>query len=212
MGIGPIALGVYKKIPQVWRSSKSIMELGAQDIFLTDASSLDFLFDMRGMPRSSVGMKSSRCLMEHLGFDYDCLDLNGENGAIVADLNTPLVMSRQYDIVTNHGTTEHVFDQATCFSNIHNFTRKRGTMIHVNPVNGFNSHGLFNYQPQLFRQMAEDNRYWMEGMWLAFDLTSEKLSEWNGEHITGDSILCVVMTKTRNRPFIQPYQMVERPR
>ena len=59
-------------------------------------------------------------LYEWLGVtEYDSIDADGLYGAHVFDLNKDIGESynfkKQYDLVTNHGTTEHVFNQYRCF-------------------------------------------------------------------------------------------------
>ena len=61
---------------------------------------------------------------EHLGYqDYLALDVNAKMRAAIVDLNYDLRnqgVKQQFDLVTNNGTGEHVFNQAMVFENMHN--------------------------------------------------------------------------------------------
>lgn len=95
--------------------------------------------------------------------DYESIDANGKNGAHSFDLNYLINIkygyNKQFDLVTNFGTTEHVFNQATAFENIHHLTKKGGIMIGVVPAQGAINHGYFNYHPQFFKELAAHNKY-----------------------------------------------------
>lgn len=99
-----------------------------------------------------------------LGFsEYWALDVNTAMGAIVADLNVidDSLYARvgQFDLVTNNGTGEHVFDQAAVLANAHNLCKTGGVMLHVLPFSPWINHGFFNYNPILFRDLAAVNGY-----------------------------------------------------
>ena len=66
--------------------------------------------------------------------EYACIDADGANDALVYDLNCDISKSheahRTYDIVTNFGTTEHVFNQYNCFKQYSRFACSWG-IIHT---------------------------------------------------------------------------------
>jgi hypothetical protein len=99
-----------------------------------------------------------------LGFaSYRTIDVNARYNALVMDLNRDLAEHYGYretfDLVTNNGTGEHVFNQATVFSNAHALCRVGGVMLHVLPFVNYLNHGFFNYNPILFHDLAAANRY-----------------------------------------------------
>jgi SAM-dependent methyltransferase len=87
------------------------------------------------------------------------IDYHGTEIARKLDLNQPIDLGRQFDIVHNAGTLEHVFDIAQGFRNIHNLTRPGGFMIHHGPFVGWVDHGFYALQPTLFWDLAEANNY-----------------------------------------------------
>jgi len=107
-------------------------------------------------------------LTEHyfkaIGFaSYDAIDVNSLHGSLVMDLNTNLKkqykFTRTFDVTTNNGTGEHIFDQSTVFENAHSLTKKGGLMIHCLPCNNDINHGFYSFSPLLFMDLAEINDY-----------------------------------------------------
>jgi len=90
---------------------------------------------------------------------YRAIDLNGTEAAWRHDLNHPLPLSETFDVVTNFGTSEHVFDQAQLFRSIHGLTRPGGFMLHAVPHQGGPDHGFYNYHPTFFHDLAAANGY-----------------------------------------------------
>jgi len=109
---------------------------------------------------------------EDLGFsEYLAIDVNTELRSIAMDLNFILKdkynYTEQFDLVTNNGTGEHVFDQRTVFENMHNLCKVGGVMLCVLPFAPWINHGFYNYHPALFRDIAAANGYEWVFMWLA---------------------------------------------
>lgn len=90
---------------------------------------------------------------------YRAIDLHGTEIAEKCDLNLPLPFDEQFDIVTNFGTAEHVFDVRQVFESIHRHTRPGGFMLHALPNQGCYDHGLFNFQPTFVFDLAHANGY-----------------------------------------------------
>lgn len=90
---------------------------------------------------------------------YRAIDLHGTEVAWRHDLNRPLPIDETFDVVTNFGTSEHVFDQAQLFRSIHALVRPGGLMLHALPHQGGPDHGFFNYQPTFFHDLAAANGY-----------------------------------------------------
>jgi hypothetical protein len=99
-----------------------------------------------------------------IGFaSYDAIDVNSLHGSLVMDLNTILKnqykFDRTFDVTTNNGTGEHIFDQSSIFENAHNLTEKGGLMIHCLPANNDINHGFYSFSPLLFMDLAAINDY-----------------------------------------------------
>ncbi len=96
------------------------------------------------------------------GFEYVALDIFEADRTIVFDLNAhspgPKLVGR-FDLVTNFGTTEHVFNQIEAFRTIHLLLKSSGIAFHDLPFAGFIRHGLFRYDPLFFSSLIKSNDY-----------------------------------------------------
>ena len=148
---------------------KTVIELGSQDImeqeYAADLLEANFMWQATG------DKINPEMLYRCLGFQtYKCIDADGRSGALIFDLNKNIYdvygYRDQFDFVTNHGTTEHCFDQVNVFRNIHNLCRVGGLMIHGIPFYGYLNHGFYNYNPFFFENLAVANNYKILGMYL----------------------------------------------
>ena len=141
MGIGPAARELYEKL--ALKPPATVCDLGSQEM--------------------SAGVSgSAREWMEQQGFEYHCIDFDGKFGALKLDLNraTYKDIGAAFDIVTNHGTSEHVFNQANVFELIHDITVPGGLMIHAVPTPKFGApHGFYFYDECIFKDLAQANNY-----------------------------------------------------
>ncbi len=90
---------------------------------------------------------------------YRAVDLHGTATAEQHDLNLPLPFSDQFDVVTNLGTAEHVFNQYQVFKSAHERTKPGGIMIHALPNQGCYDHGFYNYHPTFVFDLSQANGY-----------------------------------------------------
>lgn len=107
---------------------------------------------------------STKAFYESLGFSrYLAIDINEEMDAVAMDLNSDLRtaynFTEQFDLVTNNGTGEHLFDQRAVFENVHNLCKVGGLMLHQLPAVGWVSHGHYCIQPVLYLDLAGANAY-----------------------------------------------------
>jgi hypothetical protein len=87
------------------------------------------------------------------------IDFYGTGPALKLDLNDPIDLQRQFDVVMNLGTLEHVFNVAQAFKTIHNHTLPGGFMIHGLPFSGWIDHGFYSYNPTFYWDLASANDY-----------------------------------------------------
>jgi SAM-dependent methyltransferase len=94
---------------------------------------------------------------------YSAIDVNDRYGSLVMDLNRDLesayAFHLTYDLVTNSGTGEHIFDQMAVFRNAHKLARPGGLMVHVMPFMNYVNHGFYSFQPNLYHALAVANDY-----------------------------------------------------
>ncbi len=195
MGLGPNVLALYHQLKILGRFEglTDVVELGSQGVWCPDPQLLKGLFDAFGRPTppehelapyinsTGTGIASSRHLHEHLGFRYDCIDIDANFGSLTLDLNfdsVPPEHRNRYGLTTNHGTTEHIFNQYNAFKAIHDLTKPGGLMLHGLPFTVHLDHGFFNYQPNLFEALARYNSYRTLGIWVALDWTLSSFVPW----------------------------------
>jgi hypothetical protein len=70
----------------------------------------------------------------------------------------PYGLKGSFDLLVNAGASEHVANQDDCFRIMHDLTRVGGVMYHEVPAFLF-GHGLVNYSPLFFLQLARLNDY-----------------------------------------------------
>ncbi len=154
------------------KNSKSVIEIGSQELHLKKED-LKELFDNAGLKSDLVDKYpninnwpekprcSSKYFYESLGIkEYQCIDINDDYGAIPHDLNKPFEdrsKFNKFDIVTDHGSCEHVFNIAECYRTMHNLTKPGGYIIIHQAV--FKGNGYFKFDESFFEGVAAANSY-----------------------------------------------------
>ena len=111
-----------------------------------------------------------------MGYDYRCIDLNGENGAYKINLGVFDLWENKYELL-NHtpvslivdaGTSEHVgkdgrFDWGSiynCWLWKHNLLMRGGIMYNENPKTGnWPGHGFNYYSIEFYRELERFSDY-----------------------------------------------------
>jgi hypothetical protein len=119
-------------------------------------------YGAKGVVKGTEKATTTEQFYKALGFtEYVAIDVNNNMGAVIADLNEPISshIIGKYDLVTNNGTGEHLFDQCMVFTNAHDLCKLAGVMLHVLPFSPWINHGFYSYNPILFRDLAAANGY-----------------------------------------------------
>jgi len=90
---------------------------------------------------------------------YASIDATDERATYRIDLSNPIESLPEFDVVTNFGTTEHVFNIGEAFRSIHRLTKPGGVSLHCVPCFAFINHGFYNVHPNLLVEMARANDY-----------------------------------------------------
>ncbi|MGJ3259895.1 MAG: methyltransferase domain-containing protein [Rhodospirillales bacterium] len=231
MGITLNIVALFHQLAQTGaiQGAGKVMELGAQDIKCSgQEQAISRTIEAFGhtVPGndSLKAMASGRSdrFYKALGFEYACVDAGRYPGAVNLDLNfddVPADHVNGYDLVTNFGTTEHVYDHARAFKVLHDFTAPGGLMLSCVPFTGIIDHGMVNYQPNFFQALARHNGYEVLGLWVAVSTrpknTLHHMIPWdetlldaitlkNGAYLN----VVALMRKSHNTPFITPFQTV----
>ena len=173
MGLGPsvvkMDLELFNK--GYLKDTRSVIEMGSQGMHITQAD-LEELFLMAGLtgykkedfdvlgdwPNKSC---SSRSFYNALGIsEYACIDLNEGYGAIPLDLNYPLEdksLYGKYDLVTDYGNNEHVFNTSQAYCTMHRLCKPGGIVAISQSV--FLGKGYYAYDPSFLEGVAAANNY-----------------------------------------------------
>lgn len=90
---------------------------------------------------------------------YESIDGNGR-GTFTHDLNVKWVHRwKPFDLVTDFGTGEHVFNQAQVWRTLHVLTKPRGHIVFDRPASGYPGHCFYNIHETLLRDLAAANEY-----------------------------------------------------
>src|SRR5690606_5715314 len=92
MGITAYDIKLIEKALEVKPDIKTVCELGSQNLYLDNDPKPPF----------------ASTWYEARGMQYTCIDLAGDNGAIVKNLSIPVTGLGQFDLVTDYGSSEHV--------------------------------------------------------------------------------------------------------
>ena len=104
--------------------------------------------------------------IEARGCHHYSIDIHGKNGSHPLDLSTIIqddFWLRNFDIITNFGTSEHIENQTWCWVNIHRFGSVGSIYIHIVPEFGKYplSHCKYFYDNDFFDKLTEVNGYTM---------------------------------------------------
>lgn len=172
-------------------------------------------------------LQSTKDWYMSMGFSrYLAIDVNTERDAIAMDLNVDIGkhygFTEKFDLVTDNGTGEHVFNQYMLFKNAHDLCAVGGFMIHVLPFYRWVDHGFYNYHPNLFPCLANQNSYELRELWIATS-DAEHLHKLNVKNLKRqkgyrqdfdldswerDPMVVAVMRKCHDRDFEIPIQFL----
>jgi|TARA_B110001450_G_C17572241_1_gene461264 hypothetical protein len=173
MGLGISAVQNFIELSNLgyFKDVKNILDMGAQELSLTN-NELKELFKIGGFENETLEnypanhhpqrpRVPAKYFYNSLNIN-DCnnMDINGDHGALVHDLNKPFEDKNQfnkYDIVTDFGNNEHVFNIGECYRTMHNLTKAGGYMIIHQVV--LNGNGYFNFDEGFFEGIAAANGY-----------------------------------------------------
>lgn len=183
-----------------------VLELGRQDMLIPEEKIQTYL-------NTELSITSPSDLFNFLGYkQHLSIDGHQEPFCYPLDLNheidSEIIAELKSELVTNFGTSEHVFNQMNVFRSIHEFCVKEGVMIHVVPILGNVQHGYFNYQPRMFFDLAIANNYEVLSTYLASDYWPN-LIPYSRKNLYKnrfrDAMFLVAFRKVADEPFKIPF-------
>jgi len=212
----------------IFENIRSVIELGSLDI-QADYGEVCGFFDSLNLDYENEKLQESmrndripaKILYEGIGIEqYKCIDTDGFHGCYQFDLNEDIGKAygydEKFDLVTNLGTGEHIFNQYAFFKNIHDLCKVNGFMLHGLPMQGFVNHGFYNYNPRLFYSLAKSNGYLMKGIWIADNVknTIVEYTDRDADKVLKESyvnssegiVMLILLKKTEGNEFSLPFQ------
>jgi hypothetical protein len=210
MGINIETVKLMKEIQEKkLLKGSSVLELGLQELTIP-ASKVSKLL------KTNQKISNPAQLFEFFGFsEHKSIDGVKASNCYPIDLNKDITRENleflKSDLVTNFGTSEHVFNQSAVFKNIHELCNVDGLMVHALPISGHFQHGYFNYHPRLFQELALVNGYCVISMYIASNYRP-KLIPYSAKELYNnrfkDMLLLFVFQKSSNSAFVYPYDGV----
>lgn len=172
LGIGAIKLLLELYNRKLLEDKTSVLDIGSQELHLTlldftslieaagildyDAAPFSDLEHYPGVPRLSAAP-----FYNLLGLSrYKSIDINEDYGAIPLDLNYPLEdtsLYNSFDVVTDFGGAEHVFNMPEVYRSIHRLCKPQGLIIAIQGLYGGN--GYYSFDHSFFEGISMANRY-----------------------------------------------------
>ena len=236
MGLGPAAIKLNLELWQrgYFKGMKSAIDIGSQEMHIAQA-------DFEGMVKAACvpGYDESKFKnLKHypgrpgcstkpfyglLGLqEYACIDMNGEWGAVPHDLNAPLEdksLYNKFDVVTDHGCNEHVFNVVEAYRTLHRLCKPGGLMVICQGV--FGGNGYFLFDLSFFEGVAAANN--LKILFAGYLLTLKTLTKAGSANQyfipaqrdlletvdlskIGSISICYVLQKQSDEDFRMPYQ------
>jgi hypothetical protein len=124
------------------------------------------------------------------------------------DLNEiicPKSINFKYDLVTNWGMGEHIFNQNTFFKNVHDLTKKDGYMVHMLPFRTRQNHCFYLYTETFIKNLINENEYKLIYSWnIIGDLIPNLNRFSNG--LEKEIWKVFLIKKLNDKPFKTPFQ------
>lgn len=90
---------------------------------------------------------------------HEIIDLHGTKDAMKLNLNNKISTGKEYSVIINNGTAEHIFNIGQVFETIHNHAAPGALMIHEIPFLGCINHGFYNINPTFIFDLSASNNY-----------------------------------------------------
>lgn len=143
MEFGPQDIDIPKNIVEA--SAKRMLPVGRVD------ERMDAIFDGWGGPRRDCQAAFYSLFGVTRYVSSDPFDSRADYRY---DLNNYFPHFSRYDLITNFGTAEHVFNIPEVFRAAYRLLKKGGVMLNVLPAHGDIDHGFYNIHPILYRGFA----------------------------------------------------------
>jgi len=217
MGLGMSSLQNLLELNNLgyFKNSKSIIEMGSQELHIKKEDLKELLehagFDgdlVNKIPNINNWPSGPRASSKHfyslLGIkEYSSLDNNGQSEVINHDLNEPLEdesMFRKFDIVTDYGTCDCIYNVGECYKTMHKLAKKDGyIIIHQHAFKPFR---YYLFDKSFFESIAAANNYKI--IFNSFTITPGKKTKYGSDyeyHVPASRAIFNMFDLSKNTPI-----------
>tara|TARA_R110002012_G_scaffold151007_1_gene310820 strand:- start:1062 stop:2633 length:1572 start_codon:yes stop_codon:yes gene_type:complete len=188
----------------------SVADLGQQPLDMTGAEAqVQSLVELMGGPASHAPITDPASLFGAAGKKHETISFSD----VAHDRN--LAEKNKYDLVTNIGVSDKIFDFGRMFERMHAMTAPGGAMLHVVPFFGNDDNSYYTIMPTLMEELAIVNGYKILGAWLHVDGLNSALY-WDDNHfrsldinikdLDGSAYYIALFQKVHDTEFNIPFQ------
>ena len=153
----------------------SIIEFGPQDLVHCSRTVVE-LHGLRHNPRDVVAARiqeifendqprpsGAAAFYQLFGIArYRSVDLIDPRADWKRDMNRAFRLPERFELATNFGTAEHIFNVAANFQSMHDALKPGGSSLFILPAFGDVDHGFYNVHPTTYLDIAAVNDYTVE--------------------------------------------------
>jgi len=167
IGLVNIALELFGN--KKFNSIKNVIDMGTKEMRVS-FDQLKYAFDQTNIKFNEKKFKklkifpkgkriSTKLFWQELGIkDYKCSDINKNLSSIYIDLNKPFTDKKylnKFDLVTDFGNNEHVFNIGEAYKTMYELCKKKGFIWIFQSV--YSGNGFFNFDMSFFEGYAAAN-------------------------------------------------------
>lgn len=163
---------------------KTVVELGSQQFY-------------HYHPGMNVGDYMDKYYTSKGVSHYECIDINGCNNALVLNLREQIDLHRQYDLVTDFGTSEHITstfnsnDLYNCWTTKYNLSNR--FILSCNPSTGnWPGHGIYYYTPEFYDELSKLTNMTIRKLQYQYPMRN---------YDTGREVVCI-LEKTKDSKWV----------
>jgi hypothetical protein len=202
MGINSNTVHFLRHCKEIGVDFESTLQIGRQNCY--------FSLDKAGVKHGDFAEPFFRFLGAKKVESIDYSDY--QQASIIHDMNLPINenLRETFSAVIDGGTLEHVFNYPVAIKNCMDMVKIDGHLILITPANNFFGHGFYQFSPELFFSLLNDQNGFAETQIFEQDDSMQWFKIQNPKSIkcrvdiciakNNPSLLCVVSKKIKSTP------------
>lgn len=164
--LGQVARFLLRK--EISFNGKSVLTLGRQDVHATQIELDSFLKHKKIINDKTGKLLTDKEFFKKLGYEevYSIDKFDPGNNDFNFDLNNRIDLQKQFDLVADFGTVEHIFNIAEAIKTMAKHTKLGGMILNISPTSGYFNHGFFCLNPTFFHSFYLKNGFELVGTFI----------------------------------------------